>query len=96
MQNEMHRLKPSVVPVTLCLVGMFVFSTVAILISPKPAIMKHKCSYKYCPFKGEIKLSGQDPNCTPGTDCYSLDSVHFLYPNENYDYLDSLLFTPVK
>jgi len=75
---------------------MFIFSTVAILVSPKPAIMKHKCSYKKCPFKGEIKFSGQHEDCTKGSDCYSLDSLHFIYPNENYDYLDSLLLAPVK
>jgi len=92
----MKHLKPTVIPTTLILISAFIFCTVSIIISPKPAIMKHKCSYRHCPFKGEIKFSGQDPNCTPGTDCYSLDSLHFIYPNENYDYIDSLLFSPVN
>lgn len=52
----------------------------------------HQCSYPLCPFKGDIQFTALHSDCEEGTDCYYLDSLHFAYPDKDYDYIDSLLF----
>lgn len=54
----------------------------------------HACPWPHCPYKGiTIAQYPSVAECQPGSDCYILDSLHFVYPNKEYDYLDSLVFS---
>lgn len=57
-------------------------------------ILPHKCAYKHCPYKGLTVFSADICECEVGSDCYYLDSLHFVYPDNDYDTNDSLLFSP--
>lgn len=88
-------------PALALLIGLFLFCLYNIFLGKKVqakpiATTAHTCIYKLCPYKGDLTFNHGCGACEPGTDCYLLDSLHFVYPDKDYDYLDSLLFTPVK
>lgn len=52
----------------------------------------HACSYKLCPFKGQQSFENGCGNCLNGSECWLLDSGHFVFPSLNYDQLESKIF----
>lgn len=77
-------------------INVILFSAIVIyglsLDKKKDQNKSHTCIYEYCPYKGDKTFTHGCGSCLPGTDCYRLDSVHFVYPTWDYDKCDSLLF----
>lgn len=93
------KLQPTVTPVSIFLLGLLIvcsFIVISDKVNEGNQPKKHHCSYRFCPFKGDTVFTHGCGYCDPGSDCYALDSLHFVYPDKDYDCIDSLLFTPVK
>lgn len=92
------KFQPTVIPISIFILGMFAACTFFIIISDKENTRtqpkKHHCSYRLCPFNNDTSFTHGCGLCDPGSDCYALDSLHFVYPDKDYEYLDSILFTP--
>lgn len=60
----------------------------------KDTVVLHACAYTTCPYKGQEKFSRSIAEFPQHEESCAIDSVHFLYPEKDYDFIDSLLFTP--
>lgn len=56
----------------------------------------HACRWKTCPFKGDVVFTSGCGYCEQGTDCWILDSLHFVSPSLEYDQLEYKLFSPMQ
>lgn len=55
----------------------------------------HTCNYPSCPFKTQTSWQQKGCGaCEKASDCYTLDSLHFIYPTKSYEQLDSMLIAP--
>lgn len=55
----------------------------------------HTCKWRLCPYKTaqqyQFKSGCGAENCTPGSNCWLLDSFHTAYPKAEYEQLEDLL-----
>lgn len=50
----------------------------------------HNCPFELCLFKDKPGYIEHD-DCTKGSECYVMDSLHLINPSVSYDQLDSIL-----
>lgn len=88
-----------------------VYQTIAIILlclafcfaGCKKEVSSHNCRFELCPYKGFAYFPGvintgesevdKDQN---GTDTWVIDRLHFDYPNDNYNELETRLETSLK
>jgi hypothetical protein len=51
----------------------------------------HVCGYTLCSMKGQTSFKGCGA-CERGSDCWVLDSAHFIHPSWTYDECETWVF----
>lgn len=70
-----------------------IFSFFALIVGGLGNPLPHECAFTNCPMYGSTKFITDE---TPGTDSYLIDSLHWIYPEQNANQLEDSLFLPMS
>ena len=70
-----------------------IFSFFALIVGGIGDPLPHECAFTNCPMYGSTKFITDE---TPGTDSYLIDSLHWIYPEQNANQLEDSLFLTTK
>lgn len=70
-----------------------IFSFFALIVGGLGNPLPHECAFTNCPMYG---LTEFKTDCYPGTDCYLIDSLHWVNPELSYNDLEDSLFLTTK
>lgn len=70
-----------------------IFSLFALIVGGIGDPLPHECAFTNCPMYGSTKFITDE---TPGTDSYLIDSLHWIYPEQNANQLEDSLFLPMS